>query len=68
MDAATARLVAEADALAKRAAWLGERGLPPDTYAAGRCTKCGGWIVAKTARDWSRAVSEPCPRCGVKGW
>ena len=68
MDPTTANLVVEADHLVKRAAWLAERNLPPDTHAAGRCTKCGGWIFALTAREWSQAVKEPCPHCGVKGW
>ena len=45
-----------------------ERGIPADAHAAGRCTKCKGWIVAMSAHEWSRAVSSPCPHCGVSGW
>ena len=68
MDTETARLVTEADYLVKRAAWCAERGVPPDAPAAGRCTKCGGWIVAMNAREWTRAVKEPCLHCGVRSW
>lgn len=68
MDGTTTRLVAEADHLVRRAAWLSARGLPPDTFAAGKCTKCGGWIAARTPREWTRAVKNPCPHCGVRGW
>ena len=63
-----ARLVAEADHLVRRAAWMAERGVPLNAHAAGKCTKCGGWIVAMTARDWHQAVRLPCPHRGIKGW
>ena len=68
MDVGMTRLVAEADHLVRRAAWIAQRGIPADAHAAGKCTKCGGWIVAMTAREWDRAVSEPYPHCGVKTW
>ena len=62
MDSATARLVTESDCLVRRAAWMADRGIPAEAYAAGRCTKCGGWIFAMNAREWTRAVKEPCLR------
>ena len=49
MDAATTRLITEADYLVKRAAWCAELGIPAEAHAAGRCTKCGGWIFVMTA-------------------
>ncbi len=68
MDRVTETLIAEADHLVRRAAWLAERGLPADTHAAGRCLRCKGWIYATTARAWSSAVKSPCPHCGVRQW
>ena len=68
MDTETARLVTEADYLVRLAALMAERGIPAEAHAAGRCTKCGGWIVAMSARDWHQAVRLPCPHCGIKGW
>ena len=44
-----ARLVAEADHLVRRAAWMAQRGITADAHAAGKCTKCGGRIFAMTA-------------------
>ncbi len=35
---------------------------------AGRCTGCRKWITAQTRRQWQRAVKEPCPHCGRRGW
>ena len=57
MDTETAKLVAEADHLVRRAAWMAQCGIPADAHVAGKCTKCGGWIVAMTAREWDRAAS-----------
>ena len=68
MDTETARLVTEADYLVRRVALMAERAIPAEAHAAGRCTKCGGWIVAMSARDWHQAVRLPCPHCGIKGW
>lgn len=52
----------------QRKEWLVKQGLPPDTYAAGRCMKCRGWIVTKTAQEWRTAVRKPCPHCGMRHW
>ena len=68
MDEAVIRLQGEADHLVRWAEWLRERGLPDNTYAAGRCMKCRGWIFATNARDWSLAVRNPCPHCGSGSW
>lgn len=34
----------------------------------GQCTSCKKWITAPTRRQWQRAVREPCPHYGLRGW
>lgn len=36
-------------------------------YSA-KCTGCRMVIAAQTRRQWQRAVSAPCPHCGIRGW
>ena len=52
----------------RRAAPMAARAIPADAHADGRCTQCRGCIVARSARQWTRALREPCPHCGVRGW
>ena len=35
---------------------------------AGHCHSCKKRITAQTRKQWQRAVKEPCPHCGMKGW
>lgn len=42
-------------------------GMPPQPPHGGRCVHCGEKIEAKTAREWHKKVSEPCPGCG-RAW
>ena len=68
MDEGTTRLAAEADHLVRRAASMAARAIPADAPADGRCTPRRGWMVAMRARPRTRALREPCPHCGVRGW
>ena len=41
----------------------GRRGTPP-LRSIGTCLPCGARVLGATEPEWSRAVKQPCPRCG----